>query len=594
VTPLGTLRNAGKLSGLESRLSRVMRPVGYSQGGEGNHRIPGDLTLATLTTTSGRVRIRLTLLGFLLLHSALGCSHEDYSCQDSLTQRILPPLTIDIPEKRSSPEKTAREKDDGSPARVRQPQLSLEPDSEDGKLPAPAQGSEVRGEPAQTITLPEAIDTAFRQQPRLRVYLESVEQARRGEDIAFAPFLPMAVAGYSVGGFDVNAGGLSVIPGVPPGFTFIPALGAIPVGLDIKTGYEFADLKLQWLICDFGRRLGRYRQAGLAVEIAQLQSERAYQTVAQEVAVAYYQVLRTRALRKTARDAVRRAEDDLDVARKLEKGGALEKEKRLRVEVQLAQSQRLLDAAEGAEAVAVAALNLAIGLNVNAPTSPSPYPLPQTAGGEGRVRGETSDVPPFSQSLAECLQTAVGRRREFQVARQSIQVADEGRQVAKADFAPKIVAEGSLLDFQQSAPRGHADLAVGFIKLEWGLFEGGKRVAEVRVADSKIRAAIAQAESIADTIAFQVTEAYRNTITARQGIDRSRPAVTQAEENYRLLRARAREGAATSAEITDAESTLTREQQAYLNSIHDYLIALARLEYAMGVTPAPGGSCGPR
>jgi outer membrane protein TolC len=339
-----------------------------------------------------------------------------------------------------------------------------------------------------------------------------------------------------------------------------------------------AEIKLQWLICDFGRRLGRYRQAGLAVDIAQLQSDRAYQTVANEVAVAYFQVLRTRALKKTARDAVRRSEDDLDVARKLEKGGALEKEKRLRVEVQLAESQRLLDAAEGAEAVAVAALNLAIGLNVNAPT--------------GVV--EASDVPPFTQSLAECLQTAVGLRSEFQVARASIRVADEGRRVAKADFAPRIVAEGYANDFQQSAPRGHADLAVGFIKLEWGLFEGGKRVAELRVADSKIRAAVAQAESVADTIAFQVTEAYRNLITARLAIDRSRPAVAQAEENYRLVRARAKVGDATSAEITDAESTLTRAQQAYLNAIHDYLIALARLEYATGVTPTPGSSPGHR
>jgi outer membrane protein TolC len=182
-------------------------------------------------------------------------------------------------------------------------------------------------------------------------------------------------------------------------------------------------------------------------------------------------------------------------------------------------------------------------------------------------------------------------RREFQVARESIQVADEGRQVAKADFAPRIVADGSLLDFQQSAPRGHADLAVGSIKLEWGLFEGGKRIAEMRLADSKIRAAMAQAESIADTIAFQVTEAYRNLITASRGIDRSRPAVTQSEENYRLVQARAKVGDATSAEITDAESTLTRAQQDYLNSIHDYLIALVRLEYAMGVTPTPGNPC---
>ena len=416
------------------------------------------------------------------------------------------------------------------------------------------------------LTLAEAIDTAFRQQPRLRVYLEGVEQARRGEDIAFAPFLPTAMAGVSAGGFDLNVNGSLT------GFAFLPGLGALPFGLNNHTGYELAEMKLQWLICDFGRRSGRYRQAGLAVEVAQLQSDRAHQTVANEVAVAYYQALRTRALRKIAFDAVRRAEDDLKVAKQLGKGGVLEKEKVLRVEVLLAESQRLLDASEGAEVVALASLNLAIGLNVNAATGVQ----------------ERSDIPPFAQSLAECLQSAVELRREFQVARRSIDVADEGRRVAKASFAPRILAEGSLFDFQQAAPQGRADLALGFIKLEWGLFEGGRRVAEVRASDSKIRAAMAEAESIADTIAFQVTEAYRNLVTAQRAIAFSRPAVTQAEENRRLVRARAKLGDATSADITDAEATLTRAQQTYLNSIHDYLIASVRLEYAMGTTPTPG------
>jgi outer membrane protein TolC len=532
--------------------------------------------LPTTTNTTGRLGVWLTLLGLLLLCPTFGCSHGHYGCPEDLAQRILPPVPSDLHGGLPTPEKTARDDSGGSLVGLGQPKAAGKADSKDAKSPTAAHESEVSWRPAQTLTLAEAIDAAFHQQPRLRVYLESVEQARRAEDIAFAPFLPLAVAGYSAGGFDLEVGGKSVPLGPLPGFTFIPALGSIPIGLNITTGYEFADFKLQWLLCDFGRRLGRYRQAGLAVAIAQLQSERAYQTVANEVAVAYYQVLRTRALRKTAQEAVRRAQDDLDVARKLEKGGAVEKEKRLRVEVQLAESQRLLDAAEGAEAVAVAALNLAIGWNVNAPTGVA----------------ETSDIPPFTQSLAECLQAAVGQRREFQVARQSIVVADEGRHVAKADFAPRIVAEGSLFDFQQSAPRGHADLALGFIKLEWGLFEGGKRVAELRNADSKVRAAMAQAESVADTIAFQVTEAYRNLVTARLGIDRSRPAVTQADENYRLVRARAKVGDATSAEITDAESTLTRAQQAYLNAIHDYLIALVRLEYAMGVAPTPGNpSC---
>lgn len=532
----------------------------------------------TITWPRQAALLFVALLSFVV---APGCKNW-YSCTECLAQRILPPVNPPVHEQLPPP----KSKDEGGGMRdeggrteekgVNLIQVRLgQPDAPamaDVPNAGPVLEPGLLCEPALPLTLSDAIAMAFRQQPRLRVYLETVEQARRTQEIAFAPFLPMATSGFSVGGFHLNAGGNTVPFGPIPGFTFLPTLGSIPFGLNINTGYELADMNLQWLICDFGRRLGRYRQAALATDIAQLQSERAYQTVANEVAVAYYQVLRTRALRKTAVDAVRRAVDDLTVAKRLAKGGALEKEKVLRVEVQLAESQRLLDAAESAEAVAVATLNLAIGMNVNAPTCVE----------------ETSDIPPFGQCLADCLQTAVRNRREFQVARQTIMAADEGRQVAKADFAPRIVADGTLFDFQQSAPRGHADLALGFIKLEWTLFEGGKRAAELHLSDSKVRAAVAQAESIADTIAFQVTEAYRVMIAARLGIDRSRPAVSQAEENYRLVRARAAQGDATPAEITDAESTLTRAQQAYSNSIHDYLIALVRLEYAMGMLPMAG------
>jgi outer membrane protein TolC len=345
----------------------------------------------------------------------------------------------------------------------------------------------------------------------------------------------------------------------------------LPVGLDIRTGYELAELKLQWLVCDFGRRLGRYRQADLALDIARLQTDRAYQTVANDVAVAYYQVLRTRSLHRVADESVRRAQDDLDVARKLARGGAVEREKVLRAESALALAQRSLDVVEEAEGVAVAALNLAIGLNVSSDTHVV----------------DTAEIPPFAPGLADCLQTAVAGRREFQVAREAVRVAQEGSHVARADFAPRVSAEGYLNDFQQSSPRGHADLALGFIRLEWGLFEGGKRVAELRVADSKIREAAAQADSIADTIAFQVNQAYRQMAAARKGIERSRPSVEQTRETYRLVVARSRQGDATPAEITDAEAALTRAEQEYTNAVYDYLTALARLEYAMGSVPTP-------
>jgi outer membrane protein TolC len=423
------------------------------------------------------------------------------------------------------------------------------------------------------LTLPEAIDMAFRYQPRLRVQLEGIAQARGRQEIVTSTFLPIVGGSYSVGGFDLGVGGQPIRIGgkSSTGFNFLPPFGALPVGLNIASGYELAELKVQWLICDFGRRLGRLEQAKLALDVAQLQTDRAFQTVSNEVAVAYYGILRSQAFRRTAQDANRRAEEELEDARKLEREGVVERETVLRAEVLRAETRQQLHAATEAEFVALAELNLAIGLKGNEPI---------------RVV-EPLDVPPFGLTLADCLQAAIRDRREFHVAQRAIQIAQEGTRVARADFAPKIVSEGTLLNLQQASPTGFADLALGFIRLDWNIFEGGRRISELRVADSRVREAMAQAESIADSIAFQVNESYRRLATARLGIEDARPAVEQARENYRLVRLRAREGNATPTEITDAQASLTRAQQNYQNALYAYLTALARLEYAMGNSPTP-------
>jgi outer membrane protein TolC len=528
------------------------------------------LTGALLVRTLARQRYPCWCV---LLTALVGCSHSGSAYPQVLADRILAPPGVAAAsasgeEGLPKPKAVDDERHRSDEAARTATQTPGGPDA------PPTEPTSSNRAPCQPLTLPDAIAAAFRLQPRLRASLESIQQARGRDDIAFAAFLPTVSGAYLAGGYAIQAGGNGFsIPGVPnsPTFTVLPLLGTVPVGIEGQTGFEVAELKLQWLICDFGKRLARYNQAGIGADIAQLQTERAYQTVANDVATAYYQVLRARSLHRIATEAVRRAEDDLDVAQKLRRGGVIEREKVLRAEVALAQSQRGLDLAEEAEGVAVAALNLAIGFNVSAPTDVV----------------DTSDVPTFTLGLTDCLQAAVSGRREFQVARASVQVAHEGTKAARADFAPRIVGEGSLLDFQQSSPRGHFDLPFALVKLEWGLFEGGKRVAELRVADSQVREALAQADSIADTIAFQVNQAYRQLVAARKGIDRSRPAVDQTREAYRLVVARSRQGDATPSELTDAEAALTRAEQDYANSVYDYLTAIERLQYAMGTTATP-------
>src|SRR5271157_540222 len=409
------------------------------------------------------------------------------------------------------------------------PAPSLPSDSDEAALEAIA----ASGRP---LTVSEAIDVAFRSQPRLRAQLETIAQARGLQQIAFSAFLPAAGLRFDGGGFNFGAHGFPLQITPLTGSNMMPSAQPILIQTHFETTFDLIEGNVQWLLLDFGRRLGRYEQARLAGDIAGLQTDRAFQTVANDVAIAYYGVLRSQALLRTAQDALRRAEEQLGDARNLQREGVVERETVLRSEVQRAENLQQLHAATEAEFVALAELNLAIGLKGNQPV---------------RVADPT-EIPPLAPSLSDCLQTAIRERREFAVVRRTVQIAVEGTHVARADFAPKAVANGTLLNFQTGRSITNADLALGFIQLEWTLFEGGRKIAATRVADSAVRQAMAQAR-----------------------------------ENYRLVQVRLREGAATPTEIADAQASLTRAQQNFLNARYNYLIAMARLEYAMGVGQTP-------
>lgn len=443
------------------------------------------------------------------------------------------------------------------------------PHSNSGLNPGPDFNATNLPIPDRMLTLEEAISEAFRNQPRLKAQLESIEQSKQGEHIAFAPFLPLVSTGYSVGAYGVGVGGIGIpVPG-GGAFNFLPPGGTIPIGLNFSTGFELAEFRVQWLVTDFGKRLGRYKQAGIASDIVQLQTTRAYQTVANEVAMAYYQVLRAQAIRKVADGSVARCTEEVDQAEKLAREDAIERESVLRAKVQLASALKLQDSAQAAEQISQASLNLAIGNRVSDPV---------------RVDSRM-ELPGFNQSLAQCLEQAVAGRREFSIARRTIDSAQQGKGIARADFAPKIIADGFYLDYHQNKPGGYVDIPIGTIKLEWALFEGGKRIAELRQADSRIRSAMAQADSLTDTIAFQVNEAYRQLVVSRRAIERSRAPVEQTRETYRIVKARARVGDAGPSEVIEAETAMTRAEHEYQTSLFDYLMGLAKLEYAMGTSP---------
>jgi outer membrane protein len=416
---------------------------------------------------------------------------------------------------------------------------------------------------ADRFTLETAVAFALENNPRLRVARAAISEALGNRQTAFAPFLPTATF-FGTTFWGNNPTGPSGAFSLPlPEYSDAPGYQT----------YQSAELYLQWTIWDFGRRDGQYSQSALRVDVAQLQAARVDQTVAFDVTAAYYRVLFARATRTVAQQAVREAESILELTRNLFNGGVVTKDSVLRADVQLSQDRQFLVASRSAESVAVAGLNFAMGRNVSAATDVA----------------EVDAEPAFGLSLAEGLQVAVDNRREFVVARKAIEIAQAGQRVAKAEFAPRVYAQGVI-----SGEGGHQTLTgmqeAGAIVFRWRLFDGGARLGEDRAAGARAGSAVAQAQLVADTIAYEVNQAYYAVDDARQRIVLARTAIAQAQENLRLVVNKYKAGDATPTDVVDAETAATRAQQSYYTALYDYLTAIARLEYAMGTTAAGPGS----
>jgi outer membrane protein TolC len=406
-----------------------------------------------------------------------------------------------------------------------------------------------------TFALADAIAFALRNNPRLRAARAAIERARGQEQVAFAPFLPEVDLLGQYGSVSNNLG-----PGTPG-----------PEGSVLESdfgthSYAQTELGLQWTLYDFGRTGGRYRQAVAREGIAELQRVRADQTVEFDVAAAYLDVLLGNASIRVQEDAIRRAEAILADSQARRRAGVAEREEVLRAEVQVSESREALVLARQRQLDAVARLNNVLGRNAGLPLQVL----------------DLESQPPLPGTLHQCLEQAVARRPEVGVIQQALAAAQEGREAARGEFLPRIFVRAVV---------GHVDglnVHTGWqegagLHLETPLYAGGRPRGELRTADAEIEAAVADAQVILDAISLEVSLAYRGATAARERIDLSRAAVVAAQENLRLLRVRYRNGNATPTDIVDAEAALTRSQQRFVSAGYDYLAALARLDYAIGL-----------
>ncbi|HEY2881027.1 MAG TPA: TolC family protein [Pirellulales bacterium] len=414
---------------------------------------------------------------------------------------------------------------------------------------------------ADKLTLATAIDLAYRNNPALAAARAKIDMAQAGKDITYADFLPVVGTGFRHISGDTRPSGFS-LP------TVAQSTGNVAYGGTAEE-FDVAELRAQMTLWDFGRTASRYGQSLVTKEIAGLQYVRSQQTVAFDVASAYFDALSAKAATDVAEESVRRAQSALDDAKNyFHRGNAIRNDV-LKANVFLKQMQLELVKAHTASGVAIAKLNRAIGINPSCETQ----------------LAELAEAPRFEQSLGESLQLAVENRREFGVVERGIAKAKLGQSEAEAEFRPKITVGALGSVEQEHDPTRYAEHASAGIGIELGLYQGGRRVAELHQSHAEIDLAVASGKQVCDQIAYEVKVAYLSLTDAAERIKVSQAEVAQASENIRVVKSLFDRGDAIPTEVIEAELTLTHAQQGNLIATYDYETALSRLAFAVGLPP---------
>jgi outer membrane protein TolC len=154
--------------------------------------------------------------------------------------------------------------------------------------------------------------------------------------------------------------------------------------------------------------------------------------------------------------------------------------------------------------------------------------------------------------------------------------------MARAEFLPKVNAFSSWEEDNQTfLARGGNNWTVG-ASLNFNIFDGGANRARLAAAHYRQNQVQAQLEQMTAAVKLQVREAYLNLTTARQRVEVSRQAQSQAEESLRIIQNRYEAGLATITDLLQVESAHTCAEKNYLNALFDYRLSYAALELATG------------
>jgi outer membrane protein len=416
------------------------------------------------------------------------------------------------------------------------------------------------------LTLPQAVSVALEKNPQRKAALADTRAASAGVRTAWSALLPhvtfseAATLGndpvYVFGSklrqqrFTANDFALNILNTPAPFGNFATRFGGT---------WNLFDSFASWHAVNRAHRM---------VDASEHQLDRTDQEIVFHVVDSYYGILLAKKNLEVAEQALKTAQAILNRSKDRFDTGMVVQSDYLSAQVRLAMRKQELIRAQEDVSLAQAQLSTAMGVSTETEFNPAETLAERT-------------LP--ATSLQEAEKQALQMRPDLKSVHSEEAAQQQSVSAAKSSFGPRVNA---FADWEADNPTfvggGGGNNWLAGIEVQFDLFEGGAKRAELSREQAMQEKASALAEMATDAIRLEVRRAYYDMDAARQQVGVARAAIEQSQESLRIDQNRYESGLSTITDLLAAEEAVRRSQTDYWDAVYRYYTSYANLELASG------------
>lgn len=298
-----------------------------------------------------------------------------------------------------------------------------------------------------------------------------------------------------------------------------------------------------------------------------------------DITVAYLDWLRASRAVEIVQASLELLEENLRVNESLFRNGKLTQDQVLRARAELLEVEQQLREARDAVAQAQSYVNFLLNRSLDEPL---------------RAAVIEREIERTTQDLAALRAAALANRPELDQLESAAKAAQAREHLARAALKPTLSlgVDGGIQGEEYGFGSGR-NFGMISLLLQWELFDGGARRAEVRSARAAARQAETRRDELAQQIQLEVQQALDRLQTAADSLAIAEARLEAAQAGFRIASRKRDEGVISQVEFIDARSALTRAELNLNLTRFELLSRQAELDYATAAGPLPLDLAGP-